>query len=116
MVAIPRNEYPQFPAALSFVMLLGPQRAQTALARRAASLEARLAEIEADLAQYEGALPRVTLMDDEYEQAIISAELGWLRGVLADLKSGALTWSYEMLAGVAQYLPDVARAGGEPAG
>ena len=49
-------------------------------------------------------------MDDEYERAVTSAELGWLRGVLADLKSGALTWSYEMLAGVAQYLPDIAGA------
>jgi DNA-binding PadR family transcriptional regulator len=111
MVATPRNEFPQFPAALSFVMLLGPERAQQALERRAAGLESRLAEIDADLAQLSGTLPRVTLMDDEYERAVTSAELGWLRGVIGDLRTGALTWSYEMLAEVAQYLPDVTATG-----
>jgi DNA-binding PadR family transcriptional regulator len=111
MVATPRNEFPQFPAALSFVMLLGPEQAQLALARRAAGLEGRLAEVEETLAQLADSLPRVTLMDDEYERAILTAELGWLRGVLADLESGALTWSQELLAGVAQYLPDTAAAG-----
>jgi DNA-binding PadR family transcriptional regulator len=111
MVATPRNEFPQFPAALSFVMLLGPEQAQLALARRAAGLEGRLAEVEETLAQLADSLPRVTLMDDEYERAILTAELGWLRGVLSDLESGALTWSQELLAGVAQYLPDTAAAG-----
>jgi DNA-binding PadR family transcriptional regulator len=111
MVATPRNEFPQFPAALSFVMLLGPEQARQALARRAAGLEGRLAEVEETLARFAGTLPRVTLMDDEYERAILGAELGWLRGVLADLQSGALTWSHELLAGVAQYLPDTAAAG-----
>jgi hypothetical protein len=52
----------------------------------------------------------VTLMDDEYERAILTAELGWLRGVLSDLESGALNWSQELLAGVAQYLPNTAAA------
>jgi DNA-binding PadR family transcriptional regulator len=111
MVATPRNEFPQFPAALSFVMLLGPEQAQLALARRAAGLEGRLAEVEETLAQLADSLPRVTLMDDEYERAILTAELGWLRGVLSDLESGALNWSQELLAGVAQYLPDTAAAG-----
>jgi DNA-binding PadR family transcriptional regulator len=111
MVATPRNEYPQFPAALSFLMLLGPERAQQALQRRAAGLEARLAEVESDLAQYAGVLPRVTLMDDEYERAVTGAELTWLRGIIEDLRTGELTWSYEMLAAVAQ-APSAARAAG----
>lgn len=106
MVAAPRNEFPQFPAALSFVMLLGPELAREALERRAAVLAARLAEVDADLAQHSGTLPRVTLMDDEYERAMAEAELAWLRGVIGDLRSGALTWSQEMFAEVADQLPD----------
>ena len=106
MVAAPRNEFPQFPAALSFVMLLGPENAQRAMELRAAGLAARLAEIDADLERYSGTLPRVTLMDDEYERAITAAELTWLRGVIEDLQTGALTWSYDMLAEVGQFPQD----------
>jgi DNA-binding PadR family transcriptional regulator len=111
MVAAPRNEFPQFPAALSFVMLLGPEHARQALERRATVLAARLAEIDADLAQYSGTLPRVTLMDDEYERAMVAAELSWLRAVIEDLRTGALTWSYDMFAAVAEQLPDVGADG-----
>src|SRR5580700_5713662 len=86
MVRTPRNEFPQFPAALSFLMLLGPAEA----------VAARLAHVEAGLALHQGTLPRVTLMDDEYQRALDAAELAWLAGVIKDLESGALTWSDEM--------------------
>src|SRR5437588_1908753 len=42
MVAEPRNEYPEFPAALSFLMLLGPDEARAVLERRGAALRPRL--------------------------------------------------------------------------
>jgi DNA-binding PadR family transcriptional regulator len=106
MVAVPRNEFPQFPAALSFLMLLGPDAAADALEQRAAALTASLAEMDASLSEYAGSLPRVTLMDDEYKRAITAAELAWVTGVVADLRSGALTWSYESMAGLAEHLND----------
>jgi DNA-binding PadR family transcriptional regulator len=106
MIAAPRNEFPQFPAALSFVMLLGPEQARQALEQRAAALAERLAEVDAALAQYSGLLPRATLIDDEYERALLTAELSWLRGVIDDLQSGALTWSDEMFADVPNRVPD----------
>jgi DNA-binding PadR family transcriptional regulator len=101
MVAIPRNEFGQFPAALSFLMLLSPEQAAAALDKRAQVLRASLAEVEADLASYSATLPRVTLMDDEYQRAVIAAELGWVTGVADDLRAGRLTWSDEMFAEVA---------------
>jgi DNA-binding PadR family transcriptional regulator len=104
MVANPRNEFPQFPAALSFVMLLEPQQARVALEGRAHALTAQLAELDADLAEYSGALPRVALMDDEYKRAVLGAELGWLNDVIADLRAGRLTWNYEMFAAIAPEL------------
>jgi DNA-binding PadR family transcriptional regulator len=105
LIAQPRNEFPQFPAALSFVMLLGPEHTLAAMEQRAQALSDRLAEIDADLAQYSGTLPRVTLMDDEYRQAVTAAELTWLQGVIADLKAGTLTWNFEMFAELAAELP-----------
>ena len=106
MVATPRNEFAQFPAALSFVMLLGPEHALAAMERRAQALTDMLAAIDSDLAQYSGTLPRVTLMDDEYRRAVTAAELAWLRGVIEDLRAGTLTWNFEMFAEIAGELPD----------
>ncbi len=106
MVAVPRNEFPQFPAALSFVMLLGPDRMREVLERRAAALTAVLREIDADLGQVPADLPRVTLMDDEYRRAVTAAELAWVTSVIDELKAGTLAWSYEMFSEYAQAHPD----------
>ncbi|MVU78773.1 PadR family transcriptional regulator [Nocardia sp. ET3-3] len=99
MVSTPRNEFPEFPAALSFLMLLAPPHAQRELDRRATAIRAKLEEIDAGMAtaaQY--GLPRITVLEDEYQRALTAAELHWLEGVLADLKAGTLTWSWESLA------------------
>jgi DNA-binding PadR family transcriptional regulator len=105
MVAVPRNEFPQFPAALSFVMLLGPEQMLAAMQERARAVNSKLAELDANAEQYSGTLPRITLMDDEYERAITAAELDWLNGVIEDLRSGKLSWSYEEFAEIAAELP-----------
>jgi len=97
MLAAPRREFPQFPAALSFAMLLGPEAAEAALTRRADVLRERLAELEQDLERYSESLPRVTLLDDEYRRATTAAELSWIDGLRDDLRSGRLTWSKDDL-------------------
>jgi len=101
MLATVRNEYPQFPAALSVAMLLPPADAQAALEQRASVLRRELARVEQVLESHSGALPRVTLLDDEYRRAVISAELNWLSGVLDDLRSGVLTWNRDEMTSVA---------------
>ena len=121
MLVTVRNEFPQFPAALSLVMCLPPDQVQAALDRRAAALRESLAGLDQVLASYSGTLPRVTLLDEEYRRAVTAAELGWIDGVLDDLRTGALTWSKEQLTSVAaedlsavapdlpqEYLPDPA--------
>ncbi len=100
MLASPRNEFPRFPAALSFAMLLGPRDLLALLERRAAALHERVAGLERELAGY-AHLPRVTLIESEYQRAVVAAELDWVEAVAADLRSGALTWSHEELAGLA---------------
>jgi DNA-binding PadR family transcriptional regulator len=101
MLAAPRNEFPQFPAALSFAMLLAPEEALAALERRAGILREQLTRFDRDLQAYSGTLPRVTLLDDEYVRAVTAAELNWISGVTDDLRTGALTWSEEELTGLA---------------
>jgi DNA-binding PadR family transcriptional regulator len=97
MLETPRYEFPEFPAALSFVMVLGPDETRSVLERRADGVRERLAELEQELAQYHDELPRVSLLETEYLRAVTSAELGWLTSVLDDLRSGSLAWSAEDL-------------------
>jgi DNA-binding PadR family transcriptional regulator len=102
MVAAPRREFPEFPAALSFVMMLAPGELTELFEQRAAALAASLATMEAaDGASGAGGLPRVALLEGEYLRAVTAAELAWLRSVLADLRAGRLTWSWESLAAFA---------------
>ena len=101
MLATVRNEFPQFPAALSFAMLLPPGEVQAGLEQRAAVLREDLARIEQALKKVPASLPRVTLLDDEYRRAVTAAELAWIDGVLDDLRTGALTWDREQIATVA---------------
>jgi DNA-binding PadR family transcriptional regulator len=97
MLSAPRREFPEFPAALSFVMLLEPDRARQVLEDRAALVRRDLSDIAADLAENQGVLPRVTVLETEYLGAVTAAELGWLESVIDDLAAGALSWSEEEL-------------------
>ncbi|TDU88362.1 DNA-binding PadR family transcriptional regulator [Kribbella voronezhensis] len=94
IVATPRNEFPEFPAALSFLMLLPPEEARGLFEERRDHLAKRLTELDAELAsQYEGApLPRVVLLETEYLRAVTHAEVSWIAGILDDLQTGSLTW------------------------
>jgi DNA-binding PadR family transcriptional regulator len=100
MLGAARNEFPQFPAALSLAMLLPPGEVQAALEQRAAALRKSLAGIEQTL-ENGSHLPRVTLLDDDYQRTLITAELTWIEGILDDLRTGALTWDWDQLARVA---------------
>jgi DNA-binding PadR family transcriptional regulator len=99
MLAVPRQEFPEFPAALSNLLMLGPAEALRVLEQRAERLAAQRADLEDGLAaEAETGLPRVTLIESEYLHAMVSAEERWVRGVIDDLQDGNLTWSPEMLA------------------
>jgi DNA-binding PadR family transcriptional regulator len=100
MLRTTSGEYPEFITAVSILFGLAPDDARTQLEQRAESLAAELAGTEAQLAGNPG-LPRLFLLEEEYRQAVLEAELVWLRGVIADLKHGRLTWSEEWLQEIA---------------
>jgi DNA-binding PadR family transcriptional regulator len=96
MLATPRNEFPEFPAALSFAMMLNPEETLGALDERAGVLRDRLAAVDRQLETNAATLPKIALLDNEYQRAMTAAELRWLKGVVDDLRSGALTWSDDL--------------------
>jgi DNA-binding PadR family transcriptional regulator len=107
MVSVPRNEFPEFPAALSFVMLLGPEASHKALCQRAEHLRQELGRHDEELALHSGRLPRVTLLETEYMRAMVAAELEWVTATADELASGALGWAEEDFAEAAAfYEPD----------
>jgi DNA-binding PadR family transcriptional regulator len=94
MLPTPAREFPEFPAALAFVAILSPADVREMLARRIAALEDKLAAITG---QAPPGLPRLFLIEDEYRAAMLTAELNWLTGVVADLAEGRLTWDEELI-------------------
>jgi DNA-binding PadR family transcriptional regulator len=90
-----RNEFPQFPAALSFLPMLPPEVARDLLAQRLTALKNRLDDLDAELATEVAGhrLPRVTMLESEYQRAVAEAERAWVAGVVEDLGRGSLTWS-----------------------
>jgi DNA-binding PadR family transcriptional regulator len=112
ILSTPRNEYPEFPAALSFIMLLSPRTAEDVLVERRTKLAHHIAELDRDLASdvegvervegVEGAegvegvegveIPPIALAEIEYLRAVTDAELRWVTTTLEALHDGTLTW------------------------
>jgi DNA-binding PadR family transcriptional regulator len=90
------GEFPDFLAAVSILFGLAPEDARAQLSVRAEAIRADLETAESQL-RTNPMLPRLFLLEEEYRRAVLSAELGWLRGVIDDLDAGRLTWSEEWL-------------------
>lgn len=106
MLGTPRNEFPVFPAALSFAMLLSPDELRSALERRAADMRERLTEIEQTIETYSASLPKISLLDDKYQRTMVAAELAWIDGVVADLRAGDLTWGDDLAQIASSYMTE----------
>ena len=92
MLSTPAPEYPEFPAALSFLPSLAPARAVEALTVRADRLAERLAAMTESTAESAAFLPRLFLIENEYQLRVLEAELAYVRGLLDDVRAGRLTW------------------------
>lgn len=101
ILAAPRREFPEFPAAVAYLPLLTPQDALRQLETRQRRLGEALAQQQAELAAVPAGLPRLFLLEEEYLRAVTSAELAWVTSVVAELRAGSITWSAEWLAEMA---------------
>ncbi|MFJ8010836.1 PadR family transcriptional regulator [Streptomyces fagopyri] len=102
MLSAPKQEFPEFPAALSNLLLLTPEEMTAVLQRRSDALAEQLDGLQAAMAaEAERGLPRITRLETEYLRAVTAAELEWVRAVVEDLRAGGLSWSKEQLDAVA---------------
>ena len=91
LLATPEADATLFYAALSFMGVLGAEEALAALRARVAALDLQRTRLDGDLAQASG-VPRILLVEAEYERARLVAERDWTSGLLAELESGELAW------------------------
>ena len=105
MLSTPTYEYPEFPAAVSFLPLLSPEDALRQFELRAQAVEGELARIDEGV-KHAARIPRLFLLEMEYLRAIHATELAWINSVIADLRAGNLTWNEAWLRQVAAEFSD----------
>src|SRR5918999_320556 len=93
MISRPVQEYPVLGSALTFARMLPPDELAPLLRRRAVAVEARIAAHDTiiDGLRKQGG-GRIGLIEVEYCQAVLRAELDWLRAAEDDITSGRLRW------------------------
>jgi len=90
LIGTPEREQPRFEAGLSVLGIVPPAEATVLLRARRAALQSQVDGQRAALAETAREVPRIFLVEDEYDLAIRTAELTWLDGLLAELAGGTL--------------------------
>jgi DNA-binding PadR family transcriptional regulator len=91
LLSEPAKEYTRFGAGLSLMPVLPPAEALALLKRRLEMIELELAKARSvDAFAHGKGVPRLHLIDREYETMQREAEAAWIRGLVADLEAGRL--------------------------
>ena len=98
LLSVPEDEHGGFVTALSEGGILPPDEMIGLLQTRLATLDEANASHRADLALWTQRLPRVLLVESEYQLAMRQAQADWLRGLLGELVAGTISgmdaWRY----------------------
>ncbi|WP_342749799.1 PadR family transcriptional regulator [Planifilum fimeticola] len=101
MLSKPKEEFPEFPAALSLLPLLEVGEVLRCLEEREAALAEKLSSLDTILREAGAVLPRLFLLEIEYLHAMLKTEVNWVRSLIDDMRSGRITWDREWLRGYA---------------
>lgn len=91
-ISVPREEYPGFPAALAIASLLTPQQLAGFLERRRESVTQRLARSTPEQLSASAGIPRIYVLEDEYQRSNAVGEKEWLTRTINELRDGSFTW------------------------
>ena len=85
------KEFPQFEAGLSLMGVLPPARVVALLRERIAALQSRLSELDAIVeAATRNGVPRVFLVEMDYERAMVDADCAFTEQLAAEIESESL--------------------------
>ena len=93
MLAEPVNEYPAFPLAVSEAYNLPVADVLALLDRRLELLQEQLEYLQAgEAAVRKKDVARKYWIDLQYQQTMLASEMGWIRSLQDQLRSGELPW------------------------
>jgi DNA-binding PadR family transcriptional regulator len=84
------HETPRFRAGLSVMSVLEPGEVTTLLQQRLAEVASAITTAEEQLATYTAEVPRLFLIEIEYDIAMLRAEAAWMRSLIGELEGGTL--------------------------
>jgi DNA-binding PadR family transcriptional regulator len=90
LISTPEREFFRFEAGLSVMGVLSPDEATALLRRRLSLLEAEIAAERESLERFSRELPRMFLIEAEFDLAMREAEAAWVRSLLDELTSGSM--------------------------
>jgi DNA-binding PadR family transcriptional regulator len=91
LLSQPEDEYGGFIAALSEGGILPPDEVVELLSQRVAILDKINAEQETDLRRWSERLPRILLVESEYQLAMRKAQADWVRGLITEITEGTIS-------------------------
>ena len=90
LVGVPEKEHRRFEAGLSLVGFLGPDETVALLEQRLRTLDAQIAELRDGLTEWGKEVPRLFLVEAEYDLAMRQAEADWTRSLLREIADGTM--------------------------
>src|SRR4051794_13819086 len=90
LLAEAEPEFPRFRAGLSVMAVIGPDEVVTLLQQRLAAVERAIAETEATRELHAPRVPRLFLIELEYDLAMLAAERAWMRSLIEEIDGGTL--------------------------
>jgi DNA-binding PadR family transcriptional regulator len=88
LIAVPEPETPRYEAGLSVVGILGPDEVAGLLRQRLEVLDEQIAADGQRLAETAARVPRLFLIEAEYDLALRRAEADWTRDLVRELTEG----------------------------
>jgi DNA-binding PadR family transcriptional regulator len=83
-------EYSRFRAGLSVMAVIPPDDVVALLRERLVAVEREIEEARATLELHTPRVPRLFLIELEYDMAMLAAEAGWMRSLIEEVSGGTL--------------------------
>ena len=90
LLAEPAKEFPIFETALSLIGVVHPDDAVRLLTERVKALDVQAASARGALEKLYETVPRLFLVEVEYQLHMIEAQAEWVRGFLEEIRKGSL--------------------------
>jgi DNA-binding PadR family transcriptional regulator len=90
LLSVAERETPRFRTGLSVMAALAPDEVTALLQQRLTEVEASIEAAVSAIETYRAEIPRLFLLENEYDVAMLRAEADWMRSLIGELTAGTL--------------------------